>query len=258
MLTFELTQKTFKYPADLPNGRTLVIEMEKPDNKILRQFYHDTGLKMRPIKTTKIEIIAADLRPAKRLFGKYFRGMEFEDGHKVLNLDKSERSVEEQLTWIQDRPDLKLEEALFVRGLLRIDAVEPEEEFEEEDFILADQETRIINTRIFRYDEETGAMDKIPVSFHIRKVTEIDNRKHIAATGRSQMETRTREWQRSENHLLKEDLAKSIIAYPEGLLIDGELCVDENRDAWENLVWYPWYDFVVDEVFRGVQVDLEL
>lgn len=259
MLTFELTQETFKYPVDLPNGRTMVVEIEKPENKVLRQFYHDTGLKMRPVKTNRVEIIAADLMPAKKLFKKYFRGMVFEDGHNILNPDGTEKSLEEQLAWIQDRPDMKLEEGVFVRGLLRIDTREDEEEdFKEEDYILDDMETRTVHTRIFRYDEETGVMDKIPVTFHIRKITEIDNRKHIAATGRSEMETTTRQWQRSENHLLKEDLAKSIISYPEGLTVKGVPCTDENREDWEDLVWYPWYDFVVDEVFRGVQVDLEL
>lgn len=247
---FELGAKKQAFHVVLPNRTEYLVHLVRPeDNVSVKALYRENSSRMKALEGNKISLFGGGTEHYRKFFKRYFAGMTQLDGSPL----KSPAETGAQMSWIESRPGLRIQEEVVRSGLLFVGIPTSEASVAGSD-TLEDVVTSTVNTYVRVYDLQSQKTIRVPVSHTIRELTEKDNQHWLKATSNTEMDAETNEFERVENYDLIEQLYRSIVMSVGGAFLNGKVCDEKYQKEWVAKIPYSWMHTVTQRVFRGVQL----
>jgi len=213
----------------------------------LKQLLAELNWRMASKASNVVEVIEGDTGKIGAFFWKHFLKLS-----GLSKRDGSEPTAEEQQQWIRKQSKLGIERAVVMNGFGGV-SVEQTEEDEEELLFDLDSDN-CIKTYQHLYFPDLKLTRRIDMAHHLGQETDQHSRRYRQATGKSQIHTRKQEWEKVTNYDTVEHLYNGLIEKVDGMQVQGVPCTESNKTDWIELIPFWHKEFVLGELFRGVQV----
>ncbi len=250
---YELTQEELIFPQILDIGdvaREIWVHLRRYSNPDLRELLSNTGIAYESAGSRgKIRAVSSNASLVQKFFDDHFLKLS-----KVSSEDGSEPSLEIQKEWLAEQDPLRdIKRRAVLLGFGGIHSEISGEDPGGTLVLTVGKKTEKVSCRLIMVDPEMGKARFYNFCHVFRMPTKADGNRHSRSTGETEINTRKSQWGVDVDHDALELLYNDLIERAEGYSMQGEECLENNKERWVRQIPY-WHKYhALEELFRGVQ-----